>query len=267
MGPSDDEILVLVVSAVIAAVVWFGWLRQIVEVRIQHGGGSRLVLLISLSAAMMALLAVLRLYASHDVRNDSFYLAQYLLLGAAWIGVSLRLVKYFDLSVRDDVLERDNSSASVAAGGAILGLTACYAGANIGDGPGWWVVVFCASLSTAAWFLLWFILCRFTGLTESITLDRDAASGVRAAGWSLGCGVVLCRAVAGDWTTATAAVIDFGRFGWPALLLTVAAIVFEPLLRPAPSAPRRSVFFCGLIPAVLLVGAGVVFASVFGPWK
>jgi hypothetical protein len=40
-------------------------------------------------------------------------------------------------------LEHGNPAA-----GAILGLTLAFARGNIGNGPGWWVVVFSAGMST-----------------------------------------------------------------------------------------------------------------------
>ena len=40
----------------------------------------------------------------------------------------------------------------------MLGVTLCYAGGNIGNGPGWWVVVFSAGLSTVALFAAWMVL-------------------------------------------------------------------------------------------------------------
>ena len=48
-----------------------------------------------------------------------------------------------------------NAAAAMATAGATIGVTLSYAGGNIGDGPGWWVVVFSAAIATAGLFACW----------------------------------------------------------------------------------------------------------------
>ena len=90
----------------------------------------------------------------------------------------------------------------------------CYAGANIGNGPGWWVVAFTAGLATASFAILWFLMDRLGRFSESITVDRDVASGIRLAAALVAIGLVLARAAAGDWhsTVPHEAIVE-GRFG------------------------------------------------------
>ena len=54
-----------------------------------------------------------------------------------------------DLPDADIVL--DNKAAVFPAAGGFVGVTLIYAGANTGDGPGWWVVLFAAGLGLITW--------------------------------------------------------------------------------------------------------------------
>ena len=113
------------------------------------------------------------------MRDDPLYFVFYLLMGAAWVGGGARILSFFGLCARDDVIERGNRAAAAAIAGALLGITLCFAGGNIGDGPGWWVVVFCAVLSTGVLLLFWSILDRATGMADTITIDHDGREVAR----------------------------------------------------------------------------------------
>jgi hypothetical protein len=167
-------------------------------------------------------------------------------MGAGWVGAILWIWQLLGVTLRDDLLERGNAAAAYAIAGAMVALTLCFAGSNVGDGPGWWVVGFAALLSTGGLFVLWCALDRISGLGEAITIDRDAASGLRAAGYLIGFGVILGRAVAGNWVSTGATLVDFAALGWPVLVLLPIAVIVERLLRPSAQAPRRSVLLFGL---------------------
>jgi uncharacterized membrane protein YjfL (UPF0719 family) len=209
-------------------------------------------------AGAVLLFGVLKSFASFDVRDSVVYLFFYMAMGAAWTGVALRLLALCGLSPRDDVIERGNRAAAQAIGGAVLGITLCFAGANIGDGPGWWVVVFSAGLSTGTFFVLWFVLEKLTHLADTVTIDRDPSAGVRLAGFFIGAGMILGRAVAGDWVSAADTVRDFAVTAWPVLVLFGLAVYLERRLRPSreqPFAPAAS----GLPPAAVYVGLAVLW--------
>jgi uncharacterized membrane protein YjfL (UPF0719 family) len=219
-----------------------------------------------LCAALLT--AVLRLYASSDVRDSSVYILFYFAMGMAWLGLAARyFLPYFGLSSRDDVVERKNPAAAHAIGGALLGVTLCFAGGNIGNGPGWWVVVFSAALSTAAFFVLWALLDRFTGLADAVTVERDPASGLRLAGYFLGSGLILGRAVAGDWVSVNATVADFGKLAWPVLLLWLAAVLLERTFRPTKETPLPSPVTHGLAPLGAYVALAFFFLAQAGWWS
>ncbi len=217
-------------------------------------------------AGLGVLFVILRTAASHDVRESPQYLFFYLVLGAAWAVGSSLFLPYFGLSWRDDLLERGNLAAIPALAGAVMGIFLCFAGGNIGDGPGWWVVIFSAALSTGTLFGVWLIVENLSHPSDSVTVDRDPASGIRLGGLLVALGLVLGRSVAGDWTSAAATVRDFAMGAWPAPCLAAIATFLEQTCRPRPDAPRRSVAICGLLPAAmyLAVAVGVLIAR--GSW-
>jgi uncharacterized membrane protein YjfL (UPF0719 family) len=253
---------------VIALYTWVLWFRDLLTVaRGRSGSLGRLILSGVPFVCALVLFQVLRRFASSDVRDDEIYLGFYLILGAAWVGLGTTALALCDLSVRDDVVERANRAAVPALAGGLLAITFCFAGGNIGDGPGWWVVVFCGLLSTGTLLLAWKLLNRLTQAADAVTVDRDVAAGVRVAGFFIGAGLILGRAVAGDWKSAGATLFDFGRTGWPVILLLAVAVLIERRLRPSPEIPERPVLIGGVLPFLVYTGIGVAALEQAGPWK
>jgi hypothetical protein len=91
----------------------------------------------------------------------------------------------------------------------------CVAGANIGDGPGFEVVLFCSVLTTFYLLVLCFLIARASGPADSITIECDLGAGIRAGRWFAGTGVVIGACVAGDWISVAATLRDFVRYAWP----------------------------------------------------
>lgn len=267
---SPDEVFALICSMLLALVLWgrWVWLLRVVARFGRLPRARRILEFLPLAGAGLLWL-VLKRYASHDVRDDPTYLLFYLVMGAAWVAVAIRFLPLAGLSVRDDVIERDNPAVALAVSGALPAMTLCFAGGNIGDGPGWWVVVFSAALATGGLLGLWAVAARFCHWADRLTIDRDAASGVRAAGFFLGVGLILGRAVAGDWESASATVVDFLKVASLAIPLAVVAPVVERM-----TLLRMSGHVAGKIPvmgagAVLLgyVTWGLVGVWFAGPWK
>jgi hypothetical protein len=182
------------------------------------------------------------------VRESSFYIVICMALGAAALGISGQLLSFLGVSARDDVLERRNSAALIAVVGALLGATLCFAGGNIGEGPGVEVVMVSAGTALCAWFVLWYLADVFSGrvVSERITVDRDTGSGVRLAGLLAGNGVILGAAVAGDWIPDRF-LHDFAVSAWPALALTVVAILVERFSRSRSSVIRSVLTLSGYV--------------------
>jgi uncharacterized membrane protein YjfL (UPF0719 family) len=254
---SGDEVMVSVFSGVVAFAIWLSTLIRIMRFN-AYGlpRASANGLLFALPVCLLIVFFILRTLASHDVRDDGRYIAMYGLMGAAWIGMA---PAFFlpGISVRDDFLERRNSSAALTVLGYMLGSTFCFSGGNIGDGPGWWVVVFCALLANLTLLLLWTIANQFVPISDHITIDRDPAVGLRLAGFFVGCGLILGRAVAGDWHSLDATIRDFVLKAWPVLILLIVLILGERLAQPRFRRDEQAVMTRGLFPALFYVVFGL----------
>jgi len=263
---SGDEVFMLIASAIVALVSWGAWYIKpaLVQGVRRRPPAWRLLRLTPLLAAAL-LWAVLRNAASFDVRDDPRYLTFYLVLGAAWVGVWIRWLAVTGISTRDDVVERSNGSAALAVTGALFGITLAYAGGNVGNGPGWWVVVFSAALATLALFGAWILLETLTGVSDIVTVDRDPSAGFRLGGFLIACGLILGRSVAGDWVSAEATVRDFAAAAWPVIVLVIAAAIVERVARPTPETPRPSLVAYGFIPSVFYVAGAVYQVMRLGP--
>jgi uncharacterized membrane protein YjfL (UPF0719 family) len=265
---TEMECLVLVASLMLGAFSWFLWYRDVLATAWRPSGiRERWWLILPPLLAAFLVFQGLRTLAASDVRDDPRYLFFYQALGVAWIGAGLRGLPLLGLGARDDVVERGNRAAAIALAGAVLGIALCFAGGNVGEGPGWWVVVFCALLSTGTLLLLWKLLDRLTGIADAVTIDRDPAAGARAAGFFLAVGLILGRAVAGSWEGDGPALLDFALKGWPAAVLLALAVPLERRLRPSPAAPDRPVLPHGAGPALLYVGLGAAAVGMAGPWR
>ncbi len=257
----------LVVSGIAAVASWPRWLREVASVAPRGASpGLRRALAVAPFACLALLLAVLALFASFDVRDSPTYIFFYAVMGIGWVGAGMLVVPYFGVSARDDVVERSNRAALHALLGAMLGITLCFAGGNIGDGPGWWVVVFCGLLSTGALLGLWWLAERACRLSDAVTIDRDPASGLRLGAFLASAGLVLGRSVAGDWRSTDATIRDFVERGWPAAAIAVLAILLQKASAPSPERPARSEL-SALLPALLLLAAGVAWVAHLGDFE
>ncbi len=225
--------------------------------KVRSRGWRRPLALVPLVCALL-LYFVLARWSAEDVRTDPAYLLFYMVIGIAWLGLFRLPLPLLGLSVRDDVLERGNDAAVWAISGALIGGMCCFAGANVGNGPGWWVVLFSGLLSTAALLLLWWAVHLGSRLIEKITVDRDCGAGVRAAGFLVGAGLMLGRAAAGDWVSAAATMADFGRMAWPAAVLAGAVVMIERSCAPEFRNGLPALVMSGGLPALVYVGAGIV---------
>lgn len=264
---SGDEVLVSLLSGGLAIVIWFVTLIRV----LRFGGrglprGPATILLFALPSCLLIVFWILRTLASHDVREDGRYIAMYGFMGAAWIGLAPSLFLP-GISIRDDFLERRNSSAVFAVLGFMLGATFCFSGGNIGDGPGWWVVVFCAVLANLTLSGLWFVANTFAPIADVITIDRDPAVGLRIAGFFVGAGLILGRAVAGDWLSAEATLRDFVMKAWPVMILLSMLILGERWSKPRFHRDELAFIARGLFPALFYIVFGLLVLLAQGAIK
>lgn len=264
---SGDEIMATLVSLAIAVAGWTRWYwAAAMATTIGSSHASRLPLYFLPPAAIAVLYGILRNYASHDVVDAPQYLFMYTAMGAAWVIVCLGGMRLLGVSTGLDAIERRNPSAAFVSGGLIIGATFCFAGGNIGNGPGWWVVVFCAILASGTLLGSWGLIHAMTGLADAITIDRDPATGVRHAGFLAAAGLILGRSVAGDWVSAEATVQDFVSRAWPVLFGVGAQVLLQWTLRPTDEHPRRSALAFGLPPALVYLLAAVLYVRGLGSW-
>lgn len=224
----------------------------------------RFVLLASLVINVAILLVVLTTWASFDVVDDPWYILGYASLGLVWVYATVPWLGTFaDIRLRQDVRGHNNLAAAVVIAALTIGTTLAYSGGNIGDGPGWYVVAFCALLSTAAVFAVTFAVAILTDGEERITIDHDLGAAIRLGGAAIATGLIAGRAVAGDWESVGATVVDFLRFGWPVVVVGVAAVMIERVTPPAYLA--NTLLRSGLV-AVLMIGGAAVYVGTLGPW-
>jgi len=263
---SGDEILVLCVSGLLGPLMWGLWFWRLSGLdRTGQRRSFLSALLATLSACAAALLLVLLTLSAHDVRDSFRYLCLYMLLGSAWVRAAERCLPWLGVSTRDDLVERGNDAALPAVAGFLGGMTLAYAGANIGDGPGWWVVVVCAGIASLAVLLMWVLLEMSASVAEQVTVERDRAAGWRLGAFLLACGAIAGRAVAGDWISAEATVRDFVFRAWPLVVLLVVAALVERAARPRPDRLRTSFVALGVMPACAYL-AVAYFAIAAAGW-
>lgn len=242
------------------AVAVYGWGRLGVgAMSVSHlcsRGTLRAGLVVGAVGALWIIFGVLRTWASFDVRDDGRYLFMYTAMGMTWTWLASG--PWIGVSARDDVVERGNTAALIAWTGAVLGAAACFAGGNVGDGPGWWCVVWASGIATFGYLLTWTILHRTTHIADHVTIDRDVAASIRAASFLLATGVVWGRSAAGDWTSAIVTLVDF-KGAWPVLVLLLKAIAVERTFAPSSARPHGHIAVHGLIPCAFDL-AWVTFA-------
>ena len=257
---SGDEVVVTLVSVAAGPVAWAFWLFRARWAQQFRRRGSLDVVAGALAVSTLLILVVLRTVASFDVVDDLHYQFMYLVLGLAWLRVAQTAFAFAGLSARDDVVERNNGAAAIALSGALVGAALCYVGGNIGDGPGWWVVVFSAGLSTLTSLALWIVLTLCSPVVDAVTIGRDRATGARLAGFLIALGLVLGRGVAGNWSSGLQTIADFTAALPTAAVILAMAIAVERFARPTADRPEGPIVVLGVLPAIAylaIAGAGL----------
>jgi hypothetical protein len=264
---SGDEGFALIVFGIVALVGWTRWFLYVASATtIGSTSAQRAPLVVLPLLCAVVLFGILRTAASFDVRDSGLYLFFYMVMGAGWVAIARIALPMLGVSARLDAIERRNPAATVAVGGALLGLTLAFAGGNIGDGPGWWVVLFSSGLATLSLLGLWALIEAATHTSDAITIDRDLATGLRLAGFLIAAGLILGRGAAGNWVSADSTFRDFVRIAWPALPLALGAAVVDRVCRPTRDRPRPDPVLLGLLPALLFIALAVVYVIGVGRW-
>jgi len=264
----EDEVFVLLGSGMTALVFWGIWYFRSVQIAELFGAGSqRLILWLAPVASAVLLFMVLRIWASHDVRDAPQYLIMYSLMGAAWVGMfTVLMFPWMGLHFVHDAIERRNLPSALAIASAMIGFTLAFAGGNIGDGPGWWVVVLSSGLATGTLATCWFALSQGANMAEEISVDRDMAAGLRLSGFLIGGGVICGRGAAGNWVSVPATVADFLSLAWTIVPLLAVTWLFDYLGSPTPERPKPDAALYGGVPAIFCIGAAIVVVTMWGKW-
>ena len=221
----------------------------------------------AVATGLIMIAVALHLWGAAEVRADAGEVFFLTALGTVWLILATILFSWLGLSYRDDVVERRNSAALIALCGAILAVAIIYAGGSLGEGPSYWDNIFSAGLGTTGLLVLWILLELGAKVSMSVAEERDLASGLRMCGFLLATGLVLGRAVAGDWHSEAATLQDFVLDGWPAAVLCAIALVVERFARPSLQCPLPEWPGHGLLPALLYLALGGAWLWHLGAWE
>jgi uncharacterized membrane protein YjfL (UPF0719 family) len=250
-----------------AFLFWINWYQQLIFVNRDHSSSfPRLPLKLTPAVCTVILFTALRYFGAAAIRADLDMFLFYLFFGWMVVGSLQWISPFFGISMRDDVIERDNEAASYALSGAMLGVTLCFAGSNAGEGPGPADVIFCAGLSIAAFFIVWAFVVSFSDINDRITIDHDEASGHRLGATLTATGLILGRAVAGPWVSENATLQDFWHIGWPVIPLAIVAIIIDAVSRPSKTRPVPSALFWGIIPSIGYLIFALLYVVHKGAW-
>jgi hypothetical protein len=216
---------------------------------------------------LLLIASALWFWGAKEVRGNVGSVCFLTLIGGVWLGFANLLFSWFGLSIHEDALERRNPAALIALVCALFSTAITFAAGNLGEGPSYSENIFCAALATGGLFLLWLVLELGGRVSASIAEERNLASGLRFGGLLLAWGLILGRAVTGNWHSATSAVSDFFHDGWVAAIICLVAVIVELLLKPSRMRPFPSWPACGLVPALLYLAFATVWLWHLGRWE
>lgn len=206
-------------------------------------------------------------WGAKEIREEGGARVFLTLAGTVYLLFCICFFKWMGIGLREDAVERRNTGALLTLGAALIATALIYIGGSVGEGPSYLENVFSVGLALAAFFVIWILLEVSARISMSIAEERDLASGIRVGGFLLAVGLILARAVAGDWHSSDATIHDFFRDGWPAAAVFGVALVAELLMRPNRHlrVPPWPLF--GLVPALLYLAIAGVWLRHLGAWE
>jgi hypothetical protein len=256
-----DEVLFMVVAGLVGAFGLALWYLTIAGAPLL-GNRRTPPLLIALALTplicLIFLFVILSGWSDPQVKNFGRYIFLFLCGGAAFLAIFFAVFPLLGLNIQIDVMGQHNPAVALVAIGGMLGVTFAYSLANIGEGPTIWTTIGPAVLSTGTLLLLWLLIETAAQVSEAITIDRDTSSGLRLAAFLAAAGLILGRAVAGNWQSTDATLRDFAKYGWPALILCIFAAIIHRACQPTHKMPRPPLFKYGVVPSLiyLAIAAG-----------
>ncbi|HYD02428.1 MAG TPA: hypothetical protein VEB22_14470 [Phycisphaerales bacterium] len=263
----EDEVVIGVICSVAATVGWsVSFYRCLAVHRAVAAGGARRALLSTAPLlAATVILAVLLTASAHDVRGDIRYLWMYTAVGMAVVRICLSLPSPATLDAARTAVEGRNSPAAWSVLAATAGYSLAFAGANVGDGPGWYVVVFSAALSCGTLYLFHSALEVAAHLPSRVASDRSACAAWRLAALLVAAGAVCGRAACGNWVSASATTADFIGIAW---VLAIPLAIEAALARIGPPRPEDTLGrFVAFLAAWAYLSTTFAYLASLGPWS
>ena len=255
---SEGEVFTFLISIVAAGFFWWRWIA--VLARAAPGTSGVPILLSSLAAVFFILLAILLSLASHDVRDSALYIIFYIAMGYAVVGLGLSAPKLVGLQAWD-IAQRNNHGAVILFLALTIANAFAFSGANIGDGPGFYVVLLCSLLSNGFLFASVIAHALLTRSMYRVLVDRDKLVAIRLAVLWVAIGLIAGRAVAGDWVSMSATTSDFILRAFAAFLLLLIDLAWAKLVDRKPDSALRSLqlaiailYFVGATAYLVLLG-------------
>ena len=262
---SGDEVLFLVVAAVVAFVATVRWYYFVGRAKSFRPAPARIVLAFLPLALLIVLVTVLQTLADPVwVVGRLDYTLLFTAGGIAWMFAAASAFALLGVSVRDDALERGNEAAMIVVAGGMAGVMLAYAGSNVGNGPTIWTTLLPALVGTLALFVAWGLLEALTDTAEAVTVERDVATGVRVGVFLACAGLIIGRAMAGDFYAWDDTFTEFAKLAWPVAALVCVMIVLHHFMRPTVARPIPSVVAAGLVPAAAIVAITVGYVLALG---
>lgn len=235
------ETLIFILSAIYTVYFLVKWYRPIFSVwPLGRAAPARTIMGLLPFLCILITMFTLRVFAAFDVVEDFYYVMFYILLGFVCLGYGIKHMEHgYDMEWRTDAIELNNTASIFPLIGGLLAVLLIYCGANIGDGPGWWCVLYAGGIGFFIFIKATKFFVSATNASENITVLRDKGCGIRFGALLLSLGIILGRASGGDWYNwldnyyegLLYTILDF-YVAWPGVLLFIAAYIFELALRP-----------------------------------
>ena len=263
---SGDESIFMFAASIVAVIGLLRWYLQVLRrSTLRYPARQRAALAAAPVGCLIVLFVFLRKWSDpQHVAGHFDYELLFLAGGASWLFLSAGAFGWLGLSWIDDAVERCNPAAVVAVCGAMLGVTLLYAYCNIGNGPTIWTTLLPALVATLAFLVVWLMEEAISDPAEAVTVDRDVATGVRLAAFLVALGLILGRAMAGDfygWSDTWSGFLDLA---WPALGLMLAAAAFDRVLKPTPANAAANLVTHGVVPGAALLFIAAAYLIYLG---
>jgi hypothetical protein len=220
-----------------------------------------------IGVSLMMMAWALYKWGAGEVRSNVGEVLFLTSIGGVWLTLANGLFSWFGLSVRDDAVERRNSSALIALCGAEAAVAVTYTGGSLGEGPSYLNNFVSVGLATVGLFGLWLLLELGGNVSVSIAEERNLAAGIRLGSFLLAVGLILGRAVAGNWHSEADTLRDFIHDGWVTAPFLVLGLFIEWFLRPSRQRPFPSWASCGLLPALIYFVLAAAWVRNLGSWE